>query len=133
MAEVHGVAVFRCWQPGGARTTSSSGRRGVIRIRNTPRTGFERAVVTAELGPLTPHALRHTAASLAIAAVANVKVVQTTPGHISATMTLDLYALLFADQLDEVADDSARAAADRLRTEPAVVYSMSRELGIGCH
>ena len=44
-------------------------------------------------------------------------------------MTLDLYGHLFADQLDEVADatDSARAAADFLRTEPAVVHSMRRE------
>jgi hypothetical protein len=50
------------------------------------------------------------------------------PGHKSATMTLDLYGHLFADQLDEVADamESARAAADFLRTEPAVVYPMSR-------
>nr|WP_304048375.1 tyrosine-type recombinase/integrase [Jatrophihabitans endophyticus] len=53
---------------------------------------------------LTPHGLRHTAASLAIAAGANVKVVQTMLGHKSATMTLDLYGHLFADQLDEVSD-----------------------------
>ena len=57
-----------------------------------------------------PHLLRHTAASLAIAAGANVKVVQSMLGHKTATMTLDLYGHLFADQLDEVADalDAAR-------------------------
>jgi hypothetical protein len=49
-------------------------------------------------------ALRHTAASLAIASGANVKVVQQMLGHKSAIMTLDLYGHLFPDQLDEVAD-----------------------------
>ena len=44
---------------------------------------------------MTPHALRHTAASLAIAAGANVKVVQTMLGHKSTTMTLDLHGQLF--------------------------------------
>ena len=64
---------------------------------------------------LTPHALRHTAASLAMASGANVKVVQAMLGHKSATMTLDLYGHLFADQLDEVADamDAAREASRR--------------------
>jgi integrase len=62
---------------------------------------------------MTPHARRHTAASLAIASGANVKVVQTMLGHKSATMTLDLYGHLFENQLDAVADalDAARAAA----------------------
>ncbi|MEO6885780.1 MAG: site-specific integrase, partial [Jatrophihabitantaceae bacterium] len=91
----------------------SAPRGGVLRIRNFRRAGFEPAVRAAELGHLTPHALRHTAASLAIAAGANVKVVQTMLGHKSATMTLDLYGHLFADQLDEVADalDAAHASA----------------------
>ncbi|MGN6337464.1 tyrosine-type recombinase/integrase [Mycobacterium sp.] len=38
------------------------------------------------------HALRHTAASLAVSAGANVKVVQRMPGHASAATTLDVYA-----------------------------------------
>ena len=57
---------------------------------------------------------RHTAASLAIASRADVKVVQQMLGHKSATMTLDLYGHLFPDRLDEVADAldaAARAAA----------------------
>lgn len=52
---------------------------------------------------ITPHDLRHTAASLAISAGANVKAVQTMLGHASATLTLDTYADLFADDLDAVA------------------------------
>lgn len=60
-----------------------------------------------------PHELRHTAASLAIASGADIKVVQQMLGHKSATMTWDLYGHLFPDRLDVVADamDAARAAA----------------------
>ena len=53
---------------------------------------------------LTAHALRHTAASLAISAGANVKAVQRMLGHASAAMTLDVYADLFDSDLDTVAD-----------------------------
>lgn len=51
---------------------------------------------------VTPHDLRHTAASLAVSAGANVKVVQRMLGHKSAAMTLDQYADLFEDDIDEV-------------------------------
>jgi hypothetical protein len=71
--------------------------------------------------PDTPH----TAASLTIKAGANVKAVQRMLGHASAAMTLDRYADLFDDDLDDVADrlDTLRAAsrgrvADFLRTQP---------------
>lgn len=59
---------------------------------------------------MTPHDLRHTAASLAISAGANVKAVQRMLGHASAAMTLDTYADLFDDDLDNVADALDRAA-----------------------
>ncbi|SDQ04909.1 site-specific integrase [Leucobacter chromiiresistens] len=61
---------------------------------------------------VTPHDLRHTAASLAIASGANVKAVQRMLGHASAAMTLDVYADLFDDDLDLVASalDQARRA-----------------------
>jgi integrase len=52
---------------------------------------------------VTPHDLRHTAASLAISAGANVKVVQRMLGHKSAKVTLDTYAALFPDDLDSLA------------------------------
>ncbi|MEO9137701.1 MAG: tyrosine-type recombinase/integrase [Jatrophihabitans sp.] len=70
---------------------------GVLRMRNFRRAGFEPAVSAAGLGGITPYSLRHTAASLAMAAGANVNVVQTMLGHKSATMTLDLYGHLFDD------------------------------------
>lgn len=53
---------------------------------------------------LTPHDLRHTAASLAVSAGANVKSVQRMLGYASAAMTLDVYADLFDDDLDAVAN-----------------------------
>ncbi len=49
---------------------------------------------------VTPHDLRHTAASLAISAGANPKAVQTMLGHASAVLTLDTYADLFPDDLE---------------------------------
>jgi integrase len=60
---------------------------------------------------VTPHDMRHTAASLAVSAGANVKAVQRMLGHASAAMTLDVYADLFDDDLDTVAN-----ALDRART-----------------
>lgn len=63
---------------------------------------------------LAIHDLRHTAASLAISAGANVKAVQRMLGHASAAMTLDTYADLFDDDLDAVAAalDQAKHASD---------------------
>lgn len=53
---------------------------------------------------VTPHDLRHAAASMAISARANPKAVQRMLGHGSAAMTLDAYADLFEDDLDAVSD-----------------------------
>jgi len=46
--------------------------------------------------------MRHTAASLAISAGANVKAVQRMLGHASAAVTLDVYSDLFDSDLDTV-------------------------------
>jgi integrase len=75
-----------------------------LRNLNFRRDVFDRAAQDANLGKLTPHELRHTAASLAVSAGANVKAVQRMLGHASAAMTLDVYAGLFDDDLDGVAD-----------------------------
>ena len=61
---------------------------------------------------LTPHDLRHTAASIAISAGANPKAVQRMLGHASAAMTLDTYADLFEDDLDAVSDRMNQARAE---------------------
>jgi hypothetical protein len=57
---------------------------------------------------VTAHDLRHTAASLAISAGANPKVVQRMLGHASAAMTLDVYADLFESDVDTVAENVAK-------------------------
>jgi integrase len=80
-------------------------RRGaVLRNRNFRRDVFDAASTAAGLECLTPHELRHTAASLAVSAGANVKAVQRMLGHASAAMTLDVYSGLFDDDLDGVAE-----------------------------
>jgi integrase len=61
------------------------------------------ATTIGQGGPL-PHELRHTCASLAIAAGANVKVLQTLMGHKTATLTLDRDGHLFPDDLGRIAD-----------------------------
>lgn len=71
---------------------------------------------------VTPHDLRHTAASLAVQAGAHVKAVQRMLGHASAAMTLDVYADLFDDDLDAVA-----AALDQAKRSANVVTVLSRE------
>ncbi|MDF2916573.1 MAG: putative prophage phiRv2 integrase [Microbacterium sp.] len=82
---------------------------GVHHMRNAGEEGwFMNAVRRAQavdpsIPRLTPHDLRHTAASLAISAGANAKAVQRMLGHASAAMTLDTYADLFEDDLDAVA------------------------------
>jgi integrase len=53
---------------------------------------------------ITPHDLRHTAASLAIHGGANPLVVQRMLGHKSAAMTLDVYSDLFESDLASVAE-----------------------------
>lgn len=68
---------------------------------------------------VTPHDLRHTAASLAISAGANVKAVQRMLGHASAAMTLDTHADLFDDDLDAVSD-----ALDHAASSTSVVKSV---------
>lgn len=81
-----------------------------LRNRNARRGWFDAAATAAGVDGLTPHELRHTAASLAISAGANVKAVQRMLGHATAAMTLDRYADLFDADLDAVADrlDNAR-------------------------
>ncbi len=79
---------------------------------------LDRALISAGLPSMTIHDLRHTTASLAISAGANVKAVQRMLGHASAAMTLDVYADLFNDDLDEVAkrlDEAASSALDHAR------------------
>ncbi|HKG50908.1 MAG TPA: tyrosine-type recombinase/integrase [Actinomycetales bacterium] len=97
-----------------------SPKDGPLRNSNFRDRFFDKAVIASGLDGLTPHDLRHTAASLAVAAGANVKAVQRMLGHASAAMTLDVYAGLFGDDLDAVAERLDQAVsgrvADQVRT-----------------
>lgn len=67
------------------------------------------AIAGLGLDGFTIHHLRHTAVTHAIAAGADVKLVQLMCGHKSATFTLDIYGHLWPDRLDEVVDAVAEA------------------------
>lgn len=88
---------------------------------------WDRALISADLPAMTIHDLRHTAASLAVSAGANVKAVQRMLGHASAAMTLDIYSDLFDDDLDAVAERLDHAAAG---TFPQIRVH-SRGYGVG--
>jgi hypothetical protein len=79
------------------------------------------AVAGAGLAPLRIHDLRHTTASFAIAAGADVKTLQPMLGHASAVMTLDRYGLMpgRGEDVARLLDALARSA----RTEriPAAI------------
>ena len=112
-------------------------RNGAPLRVSTFRQQFGAAAEAIGIPDLHPHLLRHTAASLAIASGADVKVVQQMLGHSSATMTLDTYGHLFEDRLDEVGsamDAGRRAAQERratLRTVPGVAPVLPEPINAG--
>jgi integrase len=86
---------------------------GYLHVENFRKRVWLPAVEQAGVAPLRLHDLRHTCASLAIAAGADVKVLQRMLGHASAALTLDRYGHLMPGQAESVAerlDALARAA-----------------------
>jgi integrase len=81
-----------------------------MRSPRSERGWFDGAVKRAGLPRITPHDLRHSAASMAVSAGVNVKALQRMLGHASAAMTLDVYSDLFDDDLNAVADALDAAA-----------------------
>lgn len=67
---------------------------------------------------VTPHTFRHTAASLAISAGADVLVVQHMLGHKDATVTLNTYGHLFPDRLGEIAQALGKIRAAAMQSSP---------------
>ncbi|MFI9630437.1 tyrosine-type recombinase/integrase [Streptomyces sp. NPDC052042] len=104
---------------------------GPLRARNFRQRFFSPAVTKAELAHLglTPHKLRHTDASLAIAIAsgADVNVVQSMLGHKSATLTLDTYGHLYPDRLDEVSKKMHRRRAKQLTKAKGKVEKAERK------
>jgi len=110
-----------------------AGGRWVLRNNNWRRRAFDSAAIRVGLEGLMRHELRHTAASLAVSAGANVKAVQRMLGQASAAMTLDVYRGLFGDDLDVVAERldalTAEIVVPPVRPEPSVVALRDRREG----
>jgi len=101
----------------------AAARGGWLRGRVFRRGWFDAAAEMIGQEGLTPHEMRHTAASLAISAGANVKAVQRMLGHASAAVTLDVYSDLFDNDLDAVS-----AALDLAITKAASSRHPSRPI-----
>jgi integrase len=90
--------------PGGTAMTI-----GWFRVR------FDKACAKLKLTNVTPHTLRHTAGSLALASGASVVTVQKLLGHRNATTTMNVYSHMLPDDFDNLAaamDIAARAASE---------------------
>lgn len=90
-----------------ARRTGDGTRAAALRVSTWRPRVFNPAVKrlvksTPAFPAVTPHDLRHPAACSAISAGANVKAVQTMLGRASAVLTLDTYADLSPDDLEQV-------------------------------
>ena len=97
-------------------------RGGNIWLHNWRSRIWSRAVRAAGMEDegVTIHSLRHSYASFAIAQGADVKTLQTQLGHASATITLDTYAALWPERLDDVA-----AAIEKLRGRAIDLWEQS--------
>lgn len=89
--------------------TSPKGQ--ILRNRNLRRGWFDAAAAAIGMPDLTPHSLRHTAASLAISSGASSLQVRNMLGHASASITLDTYSDLFDTDIAKAADAIDRAHA----------------------
>jgi integrase len=102
----------------------SSGRRhglivgdgATVEDRDRLQHRSERAWKAAGLSPITPHAARHSYASIAIAAGVQAKALQTFMGHESITTTLNRYGHLYTSERA-----AAVAQIDRLLAASGVV------------
>jgi integrase len=97
-------------QPGSDGLVFTSPDGEPLRPENFRRREWRPACERASIPPLRIHDLRHTCASLAIAAGADVLVLQRMLGHASAAMTLDRYGHLMPGQADEIARRLSEAA-----------------------
>lgn len=112
----------------------TSSRGATLRVRNMRRDWFDVAAEVSGRPGLTPHELRHTAASLAVSAGANVLALQRMLGHEKPSVTLDVYSDLFDDDLDDVAERLSRvrseSLADSVRTAPVNLVGRTDASGL---
>ncbi|WP_348727380.1 tyrosine-type recombinase/integrase [uncultured Mycolicibacterium sp.] len=91
---------------------------GYLPRPKSTRGWFEAAVKRAGIQRVTPHALRHTAASLAVSAGVNVLALARMLGHKDPSVTLRVYADLFDTDLDAI------AASLNAKFSPRIVGNM---------
>ena len=74
---------------------------------------FQRLLEVAGIRPTRPYDLRHTAATLAVAAGVSVKVISDQLGHASISFTLERYSHVLPSIQDEAAARVERMLMDR--------------------
>lgn len=79
---------------------------------------------------ITPHDLRHTAASLVVSGGGNVLALARMLGHQSPKETLETYADLFDSDLDALAVVLDQARADALQQSPTVIDAGSSSVNV---
>jgi integrase len=104
---------------GGDDLVFSAREGGVLRVSHWRPRVFNPARDSLKGFPkVTPHDLRHTAASLAVSAGGNVLALARMLGHEDPSVTLRVYADLFDSDLDALADVLTKARAAALK-QPA--------------
>jgi integrase len=85
-----------------------TGEHGSPTARTTIREDFQRILRRAGLPPVRFHDLRHTCATLRLAAGVAIKVVQEKLGHARISTTMDLYAHVMPSSKREAAEALTR-------------------------
>ena len=102
------------------RIFTTNGHKGIV-THGTMNKAVRAAATRAGVEPVpNAHLLRHFTASLLIRAGASIKQVQRFMGHATATMTLDTYADLWPEDLNELAVITDRARL-QVTTAPQLV------------
>lgn len=107
------IARFADGDPNGLVFTTDAGTP--LRSANFRRKVWLRAVAEISQDGLRPHDLRHTCASLLIAADAHPRHIKEHLGHSSISVTMDVYGHLYEDSRDEIAQ---RLETNRRRSAP---------------
>ncbi|WP_211439287.1 tyrosine-type recombinase/integrase [Corynebacterium glutamicum] len=90
-----------------------------LRVRNARRDWFNKSAKVAGYPSLTPHDLRHSFASVAIASGASIKALQLALGHHSAAFTIDRYGHLFPDDYAGFTATMSATFAGNIGQKPA--------------
>ncbi len=126
VADVLQDHLARYSEPGADGLVFPAPEGGYLRLENFRKRAWNPAIAAAGVAPLRLHDLRHTCASLAIAAGADVKVLQRMMGHASAALTLDRYGHLMPGQAESVADRLDEMARRARPIEDAPVTPLRR-------